>query len=255
MLIDGKKDQLKFVQALLCPVCLCSFDEVPKILPQCGHSFCGPCLEQWMLASGCVESGRLHCPVCKCQTSLNLSRDLRRHFQENDYSDYDDRQYEAECIVNYLVDKFLPDNPIFSTLYKSCKKRSFFSRKSQPKTLLSAVQNMLKCPVCNEDFDEQPRMLPSCLHSVCLTCLRRSYKKSDEEFGSIACPSCWVVHKFRNVSDECYEYDGGCEKIEVKSLWTTSGPPSEELGKSLPFDYLLNWMLENAPVIKKELGA
>lgn len=255
MLVNCEGERLKFVQGLVCPICLCAFEDAPKILPECGHSFCAACLEQWMLASGCVETGVLHCPVCKCHTSLNLSHDLRKYFEKNDYCEFDDRQYEAECIVNYLVDKFLPDNPILASLSKSCKKKSIFSKKAQRKTVAATLKKLLTCPVCQEDFQEQPRLLPSCLHSVCLTCLKRSYKRSDEEFGYISCPACWTVHKFRNDKKDSCQYADETGKYKEIPRGPTCGPPKEKLGNSLPFDYVLHWMLDNAPVIRKELGA
>jgi len=227
------------------------------MLPQCGHSFCANCLENWMLASKCFLGGFMRCPICKCKTELNFSNDLKDFFRSNEYLEYEGH-FEIVCIVSHLIHKYIPNNPTLVKLCKSFKKekRSIFGWKSNrnAKTATAVFKEIFKCAACKEPFDEQSRMLPKCLHTICLKCLRMSYKRSDQQFGIIWCPACWTCHTFRNVAQEqTRDLGENFEKSELKLNVEKSGPPVEKLGHTLPFDYVLHWLMENETVIKAQL--
>ena len=55
---------------LSCPVCLELF-KTPKVLPDCGHSFCSCCLTKILQLSN--EQNRIACPECRVVSSLPIN--------------------------------------------------------------------------------------------------------------------------------------------------------------------------------------
>lgn len=60
-------------EALTCPICLIPGFRKPKMLPQCGHTFCTPCIERY-LGIGERDAGgyQFPCPLCKMSNRMSL---------------------------------------------------------------------------------------------------------------------------------------------------------------------------------------
>ena len=56
-----------------CPVCLGLYTE-PRILTNCGHSMCTPCI-----ASTCTTHTTIKCPICSRVTTFNSITELPRN--------------------------------------------------------------------------------------------------------------------------------------------------------------------------------
>ncbi len=92
---------------------------------------------------------------------------------------------------------------------------------------LSTTSKLVMCKLCNNRCTN-PRMLPYCQHSYCLTCIEKLYEKQNESATSfLSCPTCQNRIAFvSSKSSKC------------------KGPPSPSvIGNLLPVDYALSTLI------------
>lgn len=133
-----------------CPVCQKVFSEnrVPRLL-MCFHTFCESCLIKAM------KDDSIICPKCNYASEIPEQgvQGLIRNFAVQSYSR---NEVELDLIK-------LTANSI-------------------------AEQMGVVCPVCQETFLSSPPRLLKCGHSICYTCVKNIYFRSQK--GNVKCPEC-----------------------------------------------------------------
>lgn len=203
--------------AFYCAICFNAFKK-PKILPSCGHCFCYCCIQAWYKCDG-ATTGVLRCPICR--TPVNL------------------RQYRAKrskCILDYVF-RDPPNSSSLSKYLDDCLTAKLAAKlhnclqnaDKQKSKMFETVRSRLTCQICKFRLDD-PRMLPYCQHSFCLSCLQMEYKQNDPDKGLLMCPVCNKTHRF-----------------EKQHSFRNKPPSVAQIGKVLPFDYVLSVLLETFP--------
>ena len=95
---------------LECPVCLIIFKE-PRILTECGHTFCDKCISDIINKK---KSEKIICPICNKKSTINLdlkNKTFKINFLIQDildeYEKYDDnisKSAPSSCLNDFNID-------------------------------------------------------------------------------------------------------------------------------------------------------
>ena len=78
-----------------CPVC---FGDTATLTTRCGHSFCFPCMKQWLIKSG--EESKPSCPMCRTTIRFKGLEKIEQSLAEE--------RYENKCAE--LFDEFIQNS-------------------------------------------------------------------------------------------------------------------------------------------------
>lgn len=203
-----------------CPICFERFTEKcpAKILKFCGHVFCLKCLEQ--IYTKTALRGMIRCPLCNYRTVFLTYGFLGRK-----------KVPKAE-----ELNKIIPDCRVLRLLTKAGQPSKMDQEQYFKRMESDVFPKLVNCKLCKKQFNN-PRMLPYCQHSHCLSCLENVYAKQNNCSTSfLSCPTCH--NRIAFVS-------------KMKKSNSTGGltvPNVSLIGDLLPVDYALSTLMNIVPI-------
>ena len=165
-----------------CRICFEPFttprgNRAPRLLPQCGHTFCSKCVITLFGPRDFRGFSTVTCPTCQAE------RDMFKELE----------------VLGFVLNRHVLD--LLEAFEKSRPSAEEIASDAEIRNCVAVFRNdvgndLLACRICSEPFttpngNRAPRLLPQCGHTFCSKCVITLFGPQDfRGFSRVTCPTC-----------------------------------------------------------------